>query len=264
MNQIELGKFINKLRVEANLTQDELAEKVGVSSGKIVSKWENGYSLPDIFILKKLSIVLDVTLYELTECKRFKKKSMIDATKSFIKSSKDVFKLNIIGKVTIVIAILLGIFFSLCTIYTIDNYNEDIIYNIESMDENFVVRGKIIFTKTYNSFDLLEIFCVDKEKKDYNIKVNNIEYNIINKDKNNKILTYANRFVIDYTNRSDNLLDNMNHTRFSIILDDDTKNEIKSYKDDTLFLQISYENNDRELNKIKIPLKIVKKYQNNL
>ena len=101
-------------------------------------------------------------------------------------------------------------------------------------------------------------------KKDYNIKVNNIEYNIINKDKNNKILTYANRFVIDYTNRSDNLLDNMNHTRFSILLDDDTKNEIKSYKDDTLFLQISYENNDRELNKIKIPLKIVKKYQNNL
>ena len=79
MDQIELGKFINKLRIEANLTQDELAKKIDVGSGKTVSKWENGYSMPDFITLKKLSIALNVTLYELSECKRLKKKSYIEA-----------------------------------------------------------------------------------------------------------------------------------------------------------------------------------------
>ena len=44
MNQTAIGNYIAKKRREKNLTQEQLAEKLGVSN-KTVSKWENGGSL---------------------------------------------------------------------------------------------------------------------------------------------------------------------------------------------------------------------------
>lgn len=44
MNQEKTGKFIAELRKENNMTQIELANKLGVTD-RAVSKWENGGSL---------------------------------------------------------------------------------------------------------------------------------------------------------------------------------------------------------------------------
>ena len=41
MNQANIGAYIAKKRKEKNLTQEQLAEKLGVSN-KTISKWENG------------------------------------------------------------------------------------------------------------------------------------------------------------------------------------------------------------------------------
>ena len=46
MNQEKIGKFISKCRKQKNLTQVEIAEKLGVSD-KSVSKWETGKCMPD-------------------------------------------------------------------------------------------------------------------------------------------------------------------------------------------------------------------------
>lgn len=43
MDQIAVGRFIAQKRKEKNLTQEQLAEKIGVSN-KTVSKWETGVS----------------------------------------------------------------------------------------------------------------------------------------------------------------------------------------------------------------------------
>ena len=43
MDQIAIGKFIAKKRKEKNFTQEQLAERLGVSN-KTVSKWETGVS----------------------------------------------------------------------------------------------------------------------------------------------------------------------------------------------------------------------------
>lgn len=43
MNQLLVGKFITRKRKEKNLTQEQLAEKIGVSN-KTISKWETGVS----------------------------------------------------------------------------------------------------------------------------------------------------------------------------------------------------------------------------
>ena len=50
MNQIKIGKFIAKCRKEKELTQQELADKLGVTD-KAISKWENGRCLMDISLL---------------------------------------------------------------------------------------------------------------------------------------------------------------------------------------------------------------------
>lgn len=64
MNQEKIGRFICELRKEKGLTQDQLAEKFGISN-RAVSKWENGKSLPDASIMINLCNFLGITVNEL-------------------------------------------------------------------------------------------------------------------------------------------------------------------------------------------------------
>ena len=64
MDQNKSGKFIAKLRKEKNMTQEQLAEKMGVSINA-VSKWERGLSFPDVSLYKKLCKELDINIEEL-------------------------------------------------------------------------------------------------------------------------------------------------------------------------------------------------------
>lgn len=64
MNQLVTGKFIALKRKQKNLTQEQLAEKLGVSN-KTISKWETGLSVPDSSMLIILANELDTTVSEL-------------------------------------------------------------------------------------------------------------------------------------------------------------------------------------------------------
>lgn len=66
MNQAAIGGYIARKRREQNLTQEQLAERLGVSN-KTVSKWENGKCMPDYGIIQKLCDALHVTLPELMD-----------------------------------------------------------------------------------------------------------------------------------------------------------------------------------------------------
>ena len=64
MNNYVTGGAIKALREQRNLTQAELADKIGVSS-KTVSKWETAKGLPDITLLQPLAAALGVSVIEL-------------------------------------------------------------------------------------------------------------------------------------------------------------------------------------------------------
>ena len=64
-----LGKRIAALRREKELTQDALAEVLGVSP-QAVSKWENDQTCPDISLLPKLAQELGVSVDELLSGKQ--------------------------------------------------------------------------------------------------------------------------------------------------------------------------------------------------
>lgn len=59
-----LGKRIAMLRKRSGMTQEQLAERVGVSA-QAVSKWENEASCPDIMTLPLLADIFGVTIDEL-------------------------------------------------------------------------------------------------------------------------------------------------------------------------------------------------------
>ena len=76
MNQEKIGNFIAKLRKEKNMTQEQLAEKLGVSN-KSISRWENGTTMPDYSLLKDICNELDTNINELMSGEKIEKENYI-------------------------------------------------------------------------------------------------------------------------------------------------------------------------------------------
>lgn len=64
MNQNRIGAFISERRKAKGWTQNQLAEKLGITD-KAISKWETGRSMPDLSLFIPLCKLLEVTLNEL-------------------------------------------------------------------------------------------------------------------------------------------------------------------------------------------------------
>ena len=64
MNQIKIGRFIAACRKRANLTQLQLADRLGITD-KAVSKWERGITMPDTSIMLELCDILGISVNEL-------------------------------------------------------------------------------------------------------------------------------------------------------------------------------------------------------
>lgn len=64
MDQVKIGKFISKCRRDKNMTQNELAEVLGITN-RAVSKWENGVCMPDAGTIPELCSILGITVSDL-------------------------------------------------------------------------------------------------------------------------------------------------------------------------------------------------------
>ena len=64
MDQKKIGSYIAEKRRELDMTQMQLAEKLGMSN-KSVSKWERGVCLPDVSVYEELCSALNITTSKL-------------------------------------------------------------------------------------------------------------------------------------------------------------------------------------------------------
>ena len=64
MDQIKIGKFISECRKKQNLTQSQLAEKLGITD-RAISKWENGRAMPDASLMLDLCSILNISVNDL-------------------------------------------------------------------------------------------------------------------------------------------------------------------------------------------------------
>lgn len=69
MDLVKIGKFLQELRKEHGLTQEQLAEQMGVAR-RTVSRWETGSNMPDMDILIDLSDLYAVDLREILSGER--------------------------------------------------------------------------------------------------------------------------------------------------------------------------------------------------
>ena len=69
MNQQKTGEFLKRLRKEKGLTQEQLAERLYVSS-RTVSRWETGSNMPDVSMLIELAELYQVDIREIIDGER--------------------------------------------------------------------------------------------------------------------------------------------------------------------------------------------------
>lgn len=69
MEQKKVGGFLKELRKERNMTQQQLAEQLNVST-RTVSRWETGTNMPDISVLVELAEFYDVSIPEIIDGER--------------------------------------------------------------------------------------------------------------------------------------------------------------------------------------------------
>lgn len=85
MDTVKIGKFLSELRRERELTQEQLAEKLGTSN-KTISRWENGNYMPPVEMLMELSKFYDVSINEILSGKRLDETEAQSAAEENLKS----------------------------------------------------------------------------------------------------------------------------------------------------------------------------------
>ena len=102
---MEIEKKLKDVRMQAGLTQEQVAEKIMVSR-QTLSNWENGKSLPDIVSIMSLSDLYQISIDELLKGdKRMKEKMEKDA--NIAKANKRVIL------TTAIITLVVGIIYSI-------------------------------------------------------------------------------------------------------------------------------------------------------
>ena len=112
MDQQKIGAFLRELRLDKNLTQEQLAETLGVSN-RSVSRWENGNNMPDLGLLLELSKLYGVGVDEIFDSKR-KEMHMDEQTAETIEkvadyANEEKLRLTKILRVLLILALIMSV-----------------------------------------------------------------------------------------------------------------------------------------------------------
>lgn len=195
------GQLIEKYRKENNLTQVELADKLGVSKSAI-SKWENGNNLPDITLLEPLSEILGIDKLLLFTSEYEAKEESNEKTKQVKK--KDIFKI-----ITISILFIFSIAFTNYISYKLYKHKlsilesqETSVYRFYSTDEEYYVNGYIIFQNGESTivFDQLKYQDIHQSRAKSKEKIKSLEmYLLVN---NKRVITRYKAIIGDDINQN--------------------------------------------------------------
>lgn len=150
MNKYLIGEFICVLREEKGLSQDDLAEMLGIHRTS-VSKWERGVTTPDQKYLLKLSEIFEVSINEILMGKRLDNyKDADNITLSIMQKSKKRKRIILFLVGLLIILIVTG----LLIYYFATSFNSVKIYNMALEDNNEVHIYSSSFMETR---DLMQI-----------------------------------------------------------------------------------------------------------
>lgn len=110
MDTLKIGAFIAERRKEQNLTQLQLAEKLGITD-RAVSKWENGKAMPDSSIMLDLCEALKISVTDLLKGEivtmsknENQEQILLEIVKEKEKTDKNLLKLEIfLGSIVVIV-----------------------------------------------------------------------------------------------------------------------------------------------------------------
>ncbi len=171
MNQEKIGKFIATCRKKQNLTQEQLAEKLGVTD-KSVSRWENGKSMPDVSLFKSLCEVLNITINELLSGEKINSDLCNQKTDKNIQTTfNQKKKLKRIFKIIVIIFIVLFSIFVFHKLYppgNISNYSSH--FELDNKHSQTDIQGAIhtftlYFQKNFRNSSLIQVYYYNDYEK---------------------------------------------------------------------------------------------------
>lgn len=235
MNINKIGNIITEQRIAKNLTQEQLAEKLGVLR-TTVSKWERGINTPDISLLQPLCQELDLTFTELINGeKNISNKdntiTAIDAINFYNKKTKNKYLI-----VSINIIFLLFCFF--LSLIIINNYNKFTMYKIHTTNTPFTIDGYLLENVNKKGVFIQNIKYNDElVGTDQEIITDSVTITL---ESNNNIIYQFKKISNDRPERLYNLLYNT-----SIYTDSD---KVKKIDLNNLYLKIEFEDNQKTQN----------------
>ena len=190
MDLDKIGKFIALNRKNKGLTQEQLAEKLGVTN-KTISRWETGKYMPDLSLLKPLSEELGITLNELLSGEKIKEEKIVENTERNILNTIDYSSKKVENehkKISIILMILgaiisisaLTIFnkeSSWCSIYSIIGIIIFVMGLVRELKKfkkiQKVVIGVVLFIGIFGIFYIADYFGVKTNNRPpiYNYKI---------------------------------------------------------------------------------------------
>ena len=226
----KVGKFIKEIREKNHLTQQQLANKYGVTY-QAVSKWERGINLPEVSLLREMSKDFNVSLDDILDGECSKKSN-----------PKKQYILIIIISLIIIIGLIIGI---MSIIKLTNKENSFEFKTISSVCKNFTISGNISYNTSKSSIYITNInYCGGNDFNQYD-QIECILYEI-NGDKEIEISTYKSKI------EKITLEEFLKNVSFVI----DNYNSIcKKYKKDSFKLLIKAKLEDKTIN-YDIPLSL--------
>ncbi len=188
MDQVKIGQFIQNLRKEKNMTQQELAEKLGVTD-RSVSNWENGKNMPDVSLYKLLCAELNITVNELIsgekiEEKKYKEKSDENIIIAINSENRKLNKIKIKSKIIISILSLMILLLIITTCILLNKNTDEYRYDGPKPNEkltkrNYLNSGKIYSIEKEDGWVCRFLIDYGNNNKSYSYTCFNIKYSDI-------------------------------------------------------------------------------------
>ena len=203
MNYQEIGKFIQTKRKEKNLTQKELANKLGVTD-RAVSKWERGIGCPDVSILEILSKELDCSILEILKGREIKYEVIkVTEADDYVKDSMNISKqitkekiISYINKVLVTTIIFIFLLLSYLNIIQIKYLNTEYKFTTEYYENKKIQESIKTLEKNINIIKNNQGKYSDEDYQEIIKQLENMDKTI----KSSKIYDYiSNRKEITYT-----------------------------------------------------------------
>ena len=117
MDQVKIGRFIAECRKLKEMTQMQLAEKLGITD-RAVSKWENGKSMPDAALMLELCDILSISVNELLSGEKIDMENnnqkneqlLLDMAKELEKKNKTIWSSMWTIMIVSIISLITGLF----------------------------------------------------------------------------------------------------------------------------------------------------------